>query len=64
MFVTDFRYIEQAAEEVDPSFEQIHAVQDLIDSLPDVLPEGEIQLGFDDAHTSVKAHARLRELLP
>ena len=64
VFVTDFRYVEQAAEEVDPSFEQIHAVQDLIDSLPDLLPEGELQLGFDDAHTSVKAHARLRELLP
>jgi Xaa-Pro aminopeptidase len=64
VFVTDFRYVEQAAEEVDPSFEQVHAVQDLIDSLPDLLPESELQLGFDDAHTSVKAHARLRELLP
>ena len=64
VFVTDFRYVEQAAEEVDPTFEQVHAARDLIDSLPGVLPEGELQLGFDDAHTSVKAHARLRELLP
>ena len=64
VFVTDFRYVEQAAEEVDPSFEQVHAVQDLIESLPDLLPEGALQVGFDDAHTSVKAHARLRELLP
>jgi len=64
VFVTDFRYVEQAAEEVDPTFEQVHALQDLIDSLPDLLPEGELQVGFDDAHTSVKAHARLRELLP
>lgn len=64
VFVTDFRYVEQAAEEVDASFERIQAVQDLVNSLPDLLPQGPLQLGFDDAHTSVKAHARLRELLP
>ena len=65
VFVTDFRYVEQAAEEVDPSFERVRAVQDLVDALPDLLPAGDdLQLGFDDAHTSVKAHAKLRELLP
>jgi Xaa-Pro aminopeptidase len=65
VFITDFRYVEQAAEEVDDSFERVQAVQDLVDALPDLLPEGdELQLGFDDAHTSVKAHAKLRELLP
>jgi len=64
VFVTDFRYVEQAAEEVDPSFERVQAVQDLVNALPGLLPEGPLQLGFDDAHTSVKAHAQLRELLP
>ena len=63
-FVTDFRYVEQAAEEVDPAFERRQAALDLPDALPDVLPDGELRLGFEDAHTSVRQHARLRELLP
>src|SRR5581483_2392177 len=28
------------------------------------LPEGELRLGFEEAHVSVREHARLRELLP
>jgi Xaa-Pro aminopeptidase len=64
VFVTDFRYVEQAAEEVEPSFERIRAPQDLVDELARLLPgEGAIRLGFDDAHTSVAAHAKLRERL-
>jgi Xaa-Pro aminopeptidase len=65
VFVTDFRYVEQAAEEVDPSFERIRAPQDLVAELVELLPgEGRLRLGFDDAHASVAEHARLRELLP
>lgn len=62
-FVTDFRYVAQAAEEVDPSFERVRAAQDLIESLPELLPAGPLRLGFDHHHTSVFDHLRLRELL-
>ena len=62
-FVTDFRYVEQAAEEVHPSFERLRAPQDLVDAIGDVLPDGGVRLGFEAAHTSVRALARLAELL-
>jgi Xaa-Pro aminopeptidase len=63
VFVTDFRYVSQAAEEVDPAYEQIKAIQDLLEGLPEILPGGNLKLGFDDAHMSVKGHKRLAELL-
>ena len=63
VFVTDFRYVEQAAEEVDSSYQRVTAIQELISALPDLLPAGDVRLGFDDAHTSVRSHAQLRELL-
>lgn len=62
-FVTDFRYVEQAAAEVDPSYEQVRAVHDLVDAIAELLPSGPLRLGFEDAHVSVRQHARLRTLL-
>jgi Xaa-Pro aminopeptidase len=62
-FVTDFRYVEQAAEEVDPSFERRRSSQQLIEGVQDVLGAGELRLGFEEAHMSVRALAQLRELL-
>ena len=63
-FITDFRYVEQAAEEVHPSFERRRAPRDLIESVVDSLPaDGVVRLGFEDAHTSVRDHGRLVELL-
>jgi Xaa-Pro aminopeptidase len=64
VFITDFRYVEQAAVEVDPAFDRLRAVQDLIDAIADALPPGELRLGFEDAQVTVRQHARLRELLP
>ncbi len=64
-FVTDFRYVEQAAEEVDPGFDRLKAAVDLLEAIKGVLPaSGELRLGFEEAHVSVREHARLRELLP
>lgn len=63
-FVTDFRYVEQAAEEVDPAFTRRRASQDLLDAVADLLPDGQVRLGFEDAHVTVRQHARLREQLP
>ena len=63
-FVTDFRYVEQAAAEVDPRFDRREETTDLLRALPRVLAPGSIRLGFDDAHVSVRGYAQLRELLP
>jgi Xaa-Pro aminopeptidase len=56
LFLTDFRYVEQAAEQVD-GFETVRAGRDLLGELAGRLPRG--RAGFDDEHVSVKAHARL-----
>lgn len=63
-FVTDFRYVEQSAEEVDPVFERRQARQELTEGLEEFLPEGPLRLGFESAHMSVREHARLRDDLP
>jgi Xaa-Pro aminopeptidase len=63
-FVTDFRYVEQAAAEVDSSFERLRASTDLLESVEDAVPSGELRLGYEEAAMSVREHARLREMLP
>lgn len=64
VFVTDFRYVEQAATEVDSSYERKRDQLELFEALEASLPAGALRLGFDDAHVTVRQHARLRELLP
>jgi Xaa-Pro aminopeptidase len=64
LFVTDFRYVEQAAEQVEPSFDRLKASTDLLEAIDEAVPPGELRLGFEAAHVSVREHARLRELLP
>jgi Xaa-Pro aminopeptidase len=63
-FATDFRYVEQAAEQVHPSFARARASLDLLEAVSDLLPPGSVSLGFDDANMAVREHARQRELLP
>jgi Xaa-Pro aminopeptidase len=65
-FVTDFRYVEQAARQVE-GFDRVQSplATPLIDALPDLLEgQGELKVGFDDMHVSVRQHARLAELMP
>lgn len=62
-FLTDFRYLTQAAEQVDSSFERRRASQNLIDAVPECLPQEPLRLGFEEAHLTVRQHRRLRELL-
>jgi Xaa-Pro aminopeptidase len=62
VFLTDFRYVTQAAEEV-PDFERVRCEQELAKDLEDQLPPGELRLGFDDEHTTVKGLERLRDEL-
>jgi Xaa-Pro aminopeptidase len=63
VFITDFRYVEQAAREVDPSFERLRAPQELLDAIAEQIPDGQLRLGFEAAHVSVRTHLRVRDLL-
>jgi Xaa-Pro aminopeptidase len=62
-FITDFRYVEQAAEQVH-GFDRERAPQEFLNALVDGWPEGELRLGFEDEHVTVRRHRRLREVLP
>lgn len=60
LFITDFRYVEQAEREVDPSFERARGRQDLLEDAAGRLSG---RVGFEDQHLTVRAHTRLGELL-
>ncbi len=63
-FITDFRYVEQAAAQV-PGFEHAQGSTDLLQAIAPVLPARRpLRLGFDDGHLSVRDHGRLRAELP
>ncbi len=62
-FITDFRYVERARQEVS-EFERAQGPQDFVEALGDGWPDGELRLGFEDQHVSVKQHARLRAVIP
>jgi Xaa-Pro aminopeptidase len=62
-FVTDFRYLTQSAEQLDDSWAREIAT-DLLEGVVKHLPgEGELRLGFDDAHLSVRDHGKLAGLV-
>lgn len=70
LFLTDFRYATQSAEQVSAEFERVIAQADLIQAVEGVL-DAELdrertagrRLGFEDGALTVKQHARLVELL-
>ncbi len=66
IFISDFRYQQQAAEEVDDSFARriAPAPQGLMDLVGGALPSGGLRLGFEADHVSVNQHQRLRAQLP
>ncbi len=61
LFLTDFRYVEQAAEQVEPSFERLPAGRDLAADLAERLTG---KAGFEDQHMNVRQHGKLSEKLP
>jgi Xaa-Pro aminopeptidase len=61
LLLTDFRYMEQAARQVD-GFEVARASESLLGELGARLPSGRV--GFDDVNLSVRSHARLVEKAP
>jgi len=64
VFITDFRYVEQSAAEVDGAFDRRIAMLDLAEGISEVLPAGDLRLAFEDANLTVRAHERLRSLMP
>ena len=60
VFFTDFRYVEQAAEQV-PDFERVEIGRDLMGELAARLRG---RAGFDDEDLSVASHAKLAEKAP
>jgi Xaa-Pro aminopeptidase len=62
-FVTDFRYVDQAREQV-RGFEIERAPQEFLAVLREGWPQGAVRLGFEDHKVSVRQHKRLHELLP
>jgi Xaa-Pro aminopeptidase len=62
-FLTDFRYVEQSRAEV-AGFDFEPPASDLFKALADGWPDGELRIGFDDQHLSVRQHAGLLETLP
>jgi Xaa-Pro aminopeptidase len=55
VFLTDFRYVEQAQAQV-PDYERVTAGQNMV---ADIAGRLRGRAGFDDAHMSVKTHAKL-----
>jgi Xaa-Pro aminopeptidase len=62
-FVTDFRYVTQAEQQVH-GFERRIGENDLIDEALAALPAGDVRLGIEDQHLSVRVYDRIREAIP
>jgi Xaa-Pro aminopeptidase len=63
-FLTDFRYVSQAAAQVDEAFEQQIVPGELLDAVPALLSGEGGKLGFDDTFMTVSTHRHLSERLP
>ena len=59
IFITDFRYLEQAEQQV-AGFERVQGRQELLAEVGERLAG---RIGFDDAHVTVRRHGRLGELV-
>ena len=64
VFLTDFRYTEQAEQEVYPEFERVTATQSVTTDALEFLPAGGLRVGYESETVTVDAFERLRELYP
>jgi Xaa-Pro aminopeptidase len=62
-FITDFRYVEQAAIQVQ-GFDREQGPQDFVAALGEGWPEGSLRVGFEDDHVTVRRRQRLGEVVP
>ena len=61
LFLTDFRYAEQSALEVDPEFERVIVSQDMLSEMAGWLEPG--RLGFDPGATTVARLEKLKDAI-
>jgi Xaa-Pro aminopeptidase len=64
VFLTDFRYTEQAEDEVYAEFERVTVSHDLLGSALEHVPEGELRAGYEAESVTVSEQQRARELFP
>jgi Xaa-Pro aminopeptidase len=64
VFLTDFRYTEQAEDEVYSEFERVTVAQNLISDAVGYLPDGSLKVGYESESTTVDALDRTRGLFP
>jgi Xaa-Pro aminopeptidase len=64
VFLTDFRYTEQAEQEVYPEFERITIAQDLVSEAVEHLPEGTLRVGYESETVTVDGLERMRKHFP
>ena len=61
LFVTDFRYVEQAQEQVPAAFEKARGKAELAE---EAVKRMSGRVGFDDAHVTVRQYERLKGMVP
>jgi Xaa-Pro aminopeptidase len=64
LFLTDFRYTTQSAEQVSDVFRREIVSGEIVDAIAPLLGDGPGRLGFDETRTTVAGHRRLRDSLP
>ena len=64
VFATDFRYTELAAEQVDPAFDRHEVPRAVLSAIPQLLPEGELRLGFEASQMPFSIYTSFLDLLP
>jgi Xaa-Pro aminopeptidase len=64
VFLTDFRYTEQAEDEVFAEFERVTVSHDLLGSALEHVPEGNLRAGYEAESLTVSEQQRARELFP
>ena len=62
VFLTDFRYTEQAEQEVYPEFERVTVAQNLTADAVERLPDGSLRVGYESETVTVDGYERTREL--
>lgn len=64
VFLTDFRYTEQAEQEVYPEFERVTVAQNLTTDALNYLPDGALRAGYESEAVTVDQYERMREQFP
>jgi Xaa-Pro aminopeptidase len=62
-FITDFRYLTQSAEQLDPAWEREIAVNLLAGVTRSLPGSGDVRVAFESAHMTVKDHDKLAGML-